>query len=223
MYAIGLIEAGLTTLPERLRNTNKARALSRRFRIPPEHLLLDVSIFHDDMIREGIDLRRGRPDIAHQFLLVSQYSPLNMDGRLRVFIHTVDSRLVLVRPEARVPRNYHQFVGLVQRLFIQGRVPPAGKWLMKAISVRGLGEALSILKITKPILMHERGERLTCDRARELAYPPYAFLIGGFQRGDFSHDVLSTVAGTYSIKGGIPLDAWLVADRLIACLEGEVI
>jgi len=41
---IGLVEAGLATLPEQIQRTRKATLLSKRFGIPPKYILLDVSL-----------------------------------------------------------------------------------------------------------------------------------------------------------------------------------
>jgi len=223
LYMIGLVEAGLVTLPEPLRRTKKAASLSRRYGVPPDYIILDVSLFHDEMVKLGISSRLGRPDIVHQFLLATQYSPLNAEGKLRTFIHTAEGHVIYVKPKTRIPKNYFQFVGLIQRLFIHGQVPPRGEWLMRLERGLGLAEALSRLKAEEPILLHEKGERLTCEVARSLKYPPFAFLVGGFPRGDFSGETIRLAKKLYSIKGGRPLDSWLVADRLIACLENEIL
>lgn len=223
MYLIGLIEAGLTTLPEHLQRTKIAKSLSVRYKVPPKYLLLDVSLYYNEMRKYNIDTRYGRPDIVHQFLLAAQYSLLNLEGKLRVFVHTANDELILVRPETRIPKNYYQFVGLMQRLYMYGRAPTAGDWLLKLERNKGISQILNELGVSRPVLLHERGERLGCDEARRLSYPPSAFLIGGFPRGEFSDEVLSLVRSRYSIKGGMRLDAWVVADRLIACLEGDIL
>jgi rRNA small subunit pseudouridine methyltransferase Nep1 len=219
---IGLVEAGLVTLPEQIQRTRKATLLSKRFGIPPKYILLDVSLFYEEMKKIGIDPRYARPDIVHQFLLASQYSPLNLEGKLRVFIHTAHNDLILIRPEARIPKNYYQFVGLMQRLFMNEQVPDKGEWLMKLRRKVSLDKALRELGVENPILMHENGEAITCNKAKGMTYPPRAFLIGGFPRGDFTQNTLRLVTEKYSIKKGVRLDAWIVADRLIACFEGDL-
>lgn len=220
---IGLIEAGLTTIPESLMKTSKANALAKRFGIPTRYLLLDVSLFYHEMKKMRISTRYGRPDIIHQFLLVSQYSPLNIKGELQVFIHTFNNDVIFVNPQTRIPKNYYQFVGLLQNLYMYGKVPPKGKWLLRLERNKNLKQVLNELGIERPILLHERGEKLVCDKAREFTYPPNAFLIGGFPKGDFNEDTIKLIGEKYSIKGGYPLEAWIVTDRLIVCLEKEVL
>lgn len=222
MYMIGLVEASLVTLPEQIQRTRKAVLLSRRFGVPPEYILLDVSLFYEEMRKFNINPRYGRPDIVHQFLLASQYSPLNIDGKLRVFIHTARNELILVKPETRIPKNYYQFVNLMQRLFMNEQVPDRGEWLIKLKKNTSLDKALKELGVENPILMHEYGETITCNKAREITYPPNAFLIGGFPKGDFTMETLRLITKKFSIKKGKRLDAWIVADRLIACFEGDL-
>jgi len=68
--------------------------------------------------------KRRRPDIAHFTVLEALGSPLNKEGVLRTYMHTLDDRVITVSPKIRLPRNYDRFVGLIEQLFQKDRIPP---------------------------------------------------------------------------------------------------
>lgn len=223
MYLIGLVESSLETLPEPLQNTKKAVALAKRYKVSPSELLLDKSIFYEEMKKLPNFEKRGRPDIVHQFLLATQYSYLNKLGLLKVFIHTINDNIIEVDNLARIPKNYYQFVGLMQQLFKRGRVPPLGRPLLTLKKELSLRDYLESLGVKKPILLHEKG-RLIANKKELLGFifPPYCFLIGGFPHGDFSPAVQSLATDLISLNYEMIFDSWLAADRLICILEEYV-
>lgn len=219
---LGLVEASLETIPEDLRNTEKARRLSRRMRVPPEYLILDRSLFHEEMKLLGIESKRGRPDIVFMFLQATQYSPLNARGVLRVFVHTLNDEVIEVDPAARLPKNYYQFVNLLQHLYMNGRVPRRGRPLLKLKKNKTLREHLEELGVREPVLLHERGEPVDCRWLGERTFPRSCLLVGGFPHGDFSPATEALAKHKVSLFGGAPLDAWIVADRIVCCLESSL-
>ncbi|MGB9784890.1 MAG: 16S rRNA methyltransferase [Fervidicoccaceae archaeon] len=218
-YGIILLESSLETLPEDIAKTRKARALSMRYGIPPRYLLLDVSNFYKEMKIFHISSRRGRPDIVHQFLLATQYSPLNFFGKLKVYIHTWKGEIIEVNEKARIPKNYFQFVGLIQQVYMKGAVPSREAPLLKLIREVNLREYLSNLGIKNIVLLHEKGERISKETLKDFTFPNFIFGIGGFPHGEFTEDILSMSSKRISFFGGMQLDAWLAADRLICYLE----
>ena len=219
MYLIGLVEASIEPLPPKLQSTKKARVLSKRMGVEPKYIILDKSLFYKEMKANRIDGKRGRPDIVHMFLCSTQYSPLNKAGLLRVFIHTVNNEIIEVEPETRTPKNYYQFISLMQHLFRDGRVPPRGKPLIKLYKNTSLFKYLKKLGVSKTILLWEKGERVKPDFFLDKTYPTHAILVGGFPHGDFNSRIIKECNYRVSIYSGQPLDAWIVVDRIISFIE----
>ncbi|MEM0112012.1 MAG: hypothetical protein QXS56_00220 [Fervidicoccaceae archaeon] len=218
-YVLLLLESSLETLPGKLIKTKKAKALSKRYGIPPKFLLLDVSVFHREMKRFGISMNRGRPDIVHQFLLATQYSPLNLKGKLKVYVHTRNGNIIDVREDARIPKNYFQFVGLIQQLFMKGTVPSPSYPLLSLKQGMNLEDFLKDIGVEMLVLLHEKGRDLPKNELKKYKFPPYAFGIGGFPRGDFSSKVFSISREKVAFYEGMKLDAWIVTSRLLCFLE----
>ena len=65
--------------------------------------------------------KRGRPDIVHFTLLEALGSPLNLEGLLKIYVHTYSGYVIDVRPEVRLPRDCNRFSGLMEQLFQEGK------------------------------------------------------------------------------------------------------
>lgn len=221
MFLIGLIEASLETLPKELWSTRKAVSLSRRMKIEPRYILLDKSLFYNEMKKYGISGKRGRPDIVYMFLNAMQYSPLNKKGLLRVFVHTINDYIIEVNPKTRPPKSYYQFMVLMQHLFKHSKVPPTGEPLMLLRKNMSLRDYLESKGVTKPVLLWEKGECKPPAWFADKKFPPHAILVGGFPHGDFREETLQLAWERVSIYKGIQLDAWVVADRVLCFIENN--
>lgn len=219
VYAILMAEAPLETLPQGIAGTPRARRVARRYGVEPGRLLLDISLFYREMKQHRVDPARGRPDIVHMFLQATSYSPLALEGRLRIYLHTRTGLLVRVKPGTRPPKNYYQFTKLMMQLLEHGRVPPSGgEPLMEVERVSSVEEVLRKTGSHNPILLHEKAPMPSCRSLWPLVHPPNIFVVGGFPRGDYGPEWTGASSRMVSVSPH-PLDAWLAADRLIACLE----
>lgn len=218
-YVIVMVEAGLENLPPPLARDRKALRLARRYRVRPQQLLLDVSVFYEQMRRLGIDASRGRPDIVHMFLLATSYSPLALKGRLKTYVHTRQGRLIEVEPGTRPPKNQFQFYKLMMQLLSEGRVPPdSPKPLMRIYNAPRPADVLKAIGAEKPVLLHEKGRSPKCNELWGMTAPSTVFVVGGFPHGDYGREWLSLSSDRIRVAS-LPVDAWIAVDRLVACLE----
>ncbi|MEM4548526.1 MAG: hypothetical protein QXP94_07425, partial [Thermofilaceae archaeon] len=119
-----LAEAGLELVPAEIWGHPTVAASARKRGKEPGEILLDVSLHYAAMKSLKDRMKRGRPDIAHFCMLLALGSLLNRAGMLELYVHTYDGRMIGVSPHVRLPRNYNRFVGLVEQLLKEGRVPP---------------------------------------------------------------------------------------------------
>jgi len=80
MFNIVLLESSISLLPKRFWNWPEAKAYHRRFGVPPERQILDIS-FHYDIVRTLKNPKLGRPDIVHLTLLSVFAIPLRSWAR----------------------------------------------------------------------------------------------------------------------------------------------
>ncbi|OGS41942.1 MAG: hypothetical protein A3K67_00300, partial [Euryarchaeota archaeon RBG_16_62_10] len=122
-YFFILADSELELVPPEMLNErciiNSARGRGKL----PEKMLLDASHHHPAFHRIKDSERRGRPDLAHFFLMLCIDSDLTASGQLRTFVHTRNNDVIAVNPETRLPPHYPRFVGLIESVFEQHVVP----------------------------------------------------------------------------------------------------
>jgi len=185
----------------------------------PDEILLDRSYHHAAMRSLKDSERRGRPDIVHTTLLELLGTPLNREGLLRTYVHTLDNRVVEIDSNVRLPVNYDRFVGLLEQLYAVGRVPEVGEPLL-AIRKQTLSQLLGEVKPSTTIAFTTLGEYMDlgelCEQLAKERRP--AILIGGFPRGHFSEKTLKLADKAVRIDREM-LEAWVVASRAVYAYE----
>ena len=216
-----LAESSIERVPPRLAKHRSVVAHARRKNREPSSLILDRT-YHHYSIRaaegrgsSGDFLKRGRPDITFHVLLQALGSPLNREGLLRTYVHTIDDNVIDVDAGVKLPRNYDRFIGLLEQLYEEKSIPPGEKPL------------LSIRKCTLPELVRESGVTMivafstlgkpasmkeACLPIVETDAP--AALIGGFPHSHFNQSTTQLANHVFSIDKE-PLDAWVVVARVI--------
>lgn len=210
-----LAEAALEPIPREIWNHPAIRSFSRRRGKPPGLLVLDRSYHHFAMKNLPGSEKRGRPDIVHFCLLEAFGSPLNKEGLLRTYVHTINNQVIYIEPETRLPKNLNRFVGLIEDLFEHGRVPPAGKTLL-SIEAKSLSALLDELKPTYAVIFERSGEPRTVEEvALTLAREERpAVLVGGFPHGEFSEETMK-LANQVVCVDPEALEAWVIVSRII--------
>ncbi len=214
-----LVESSLELVPQEIAGHPSVVKSARRRGKKPTEILLDVSLHYHAMKRLRNRGKRGRPDIVHVTLLELLSSPLNLEGRLRLFVHTVNDYVIRISPETRIPRNYNRFVGLMEQLLTVGKVPPDSETPLMTAKPSTLNALLKELGVEGVILLSEGGVRTkprdVCREALDLKIP---IALGGFPHGDFNEEVRAVALREYSIYSRV-LDAWVVASRIASGCE----
>ncbi|MDP7975455.1 MAG: 16S rRNA methyltransferase [Thermoprotei archaeon] len=209
-YLLLLASSALELVPKELWNGKQVLASARKRGKPPREMLLDVSVHGWDMKVLPERWARGRPDIVHVALLTAMDSPLYLEGKLEIYVHTRDGRLMEFKKGVRLPRNYEQFKGLMEQLLVKSRVPVEGEPLIW-ISDQSLeqllrGRRVYVLELPSPPLSGELPDGA-------------AFVVGGFQGGPLSSSIksLGEVRSVYSRQ----LTTNAVVSLLLCSLEGQ--
>ena len=224
IISLVLVESALQLVPDSIRAHPQIKRYAAKRGKNPGEVLLDRTFHHSAMIslaRAGFNIEKmGRPDIVHNALLQIMDAPLNWEGLLQVFIHTQDDYVISVNSKIRLPRSYIRFVGLIEQLFDQRRVPFGGEPLleMKKSTLSRLIEKVvpdqifgfSILG--KPVLLRGVAESV-CKFNRPMVF------IGAFPKGHFTDRTQRLANEIYRIdREG--LDSWIVAGRFVYDCEG---
>jgi rRNA small subunit pseudouridine methyltransferase Nep1 len=161
------------------------------------------------------NLKRGRPDIVHFALLEALGSPLNKEGQLRVYVHTFKNHVIAVNPKTRLPRNYSQFLGLMEQLFQAGKVPPKGEALL-SMQRKTLPELIHEVNPSRVIAFSRVGVRRTLEEtiSKLLEEKRPAILVGGFPHGHFA-DSTARLADELVCIDPEMLETWTVVSRVV--------
>jgi rRNA small subunit pseudouridine methyltransferase Nep1 len=210
-----LAEAAIETVPETLWSHPAVRRHSKRQRKPPKQLLLDRSLHHAAMRRLDDDLKRGRPDITHFALLEALGSPLNREGLLQTYVHTNKDYTITVNPSARLPRNYNRFIGLIEQLFQQQKVPSDGETLLR-LEPKTLQQLLAEAKPDYVLAFSREGKPKTIQDAVSVLESKQrpAVIVGGFPHGHFSETTTKLADEVVCVDSEM-LEAWTMTSRAI--------
>lgn len=215
MLTLILAESALEPIPQEVWSHPAIRRFSMRRGKHPRFIILDRSYHHHAMKSLPKSEKRGRPDIVHFCLLEALGSPLNREGLLRTYVHTINDYVIFVNPEVRLPKNFNRFVGLIEDLFEHGQVPPSGKPLL-SLEAKTLTELIDSIKPTRTIIFDTSGRMGTFeDVALKLAGEARpVVMVGGFPRGEFDESTIKLADEVVCVDPEV-LEAWVVVSRII--------
>ncbi|MVT13467.1 MAG: 16S rRNA methyltransferase [Euryarchaeota archaeon] len=214
MFHLILADSELETVPQELWSHPSVSKQARRRGKRPGAMVLDSNFHHSAISKyfPGDENRRGRPDIVHYFLLNCLESPLNISGKLRVYVHTRKNQVIFVDPSVKIPKSYNRFIGLIEDLFHNRYVPSAEKPLLKIVEM----DIFTLIKNISPSSIFVLNEKGKSVRIKEILKDDEAIIIGGFPSGDF----LTNVSQFSNISiFERPLPAWVVAFEVISEIE----
>jgi len=217
-----LTESALETIPQSLWKHPLVKRHAKKRRKHPRFLLLDRS-YHDAAMKSLRDSeKRGRPDIVHFALLEALGTPLNKEGYLRIYVHTINDHVVQVNPEVRLPKNYTRFVGLFEQLFQLRRIPPAGPALL-LLERKNLDQLLQDNECDYVLAFSTKGSRGKLDEPMQKlqARERPTVLIGGFAHGHFS-ETTAKLADEIVCVDPEMLEAGVVTSRVIYDYERAI-
>ena len=224
--------AGLELIPQKLR---KHSLIRKEWQYNTQHrdrgILLDGAIHSPLMDLLTETNQRGRPDIIHHILLNMVYSPLFTQGKLNIIVHTRENMCIKIPLTWRVPVNYNRFCGLFSQLLYHGRVPVQGDPILKVESC-----TLDHLLNSKP-----NSQILLCETSHLNQEFPITilslaqvdlktdliFLIGGYQSGGLTSDLLDILKKGYFSVFLLPLyhdvlPAWVIVSKIVCYLEEKI-
>ncbi len=218
-----IAESALETVPDEIANHPVIVREAKRRNVEPKYIILDRSKHHIAMKSLNKSHKRGRPDIVYLTLQVTQYTPLNIKGLLRTYVHTINNKVLVINPETRIPHNYNNFIGLIEQLFKIGRVPPHGKPLivLKEMSIKDL---INTIRPTSTILLDDiKGIESTFKDVVKLIIREEepCVIIGGFPHGEFEPDTYSIADQVVKI-GKFNYTTQLITCKLLTYLEREL-
>ena len=213
MLTVILAESSLELIPNQMYHHPAVTSYSKKFKKIPAETLLDNSWHFGAMKGLENEIKRGRPDIIHLTLLSICTSPAFYDNKIKVFVHTLNDEIISINNNTRLPKSYHRFQGLMEKLFLTKKIESKDEILME-LEKSSLSQLISKIKPTQIIGFTTKGKKTTFEKLIKHIEENSCILIGGFQKGHFSKETEKIMEQSFSIHDS-SLEAHLVASRLV--------
>jgi rRNA small subunit pseudouridine methyltransferase Nep1 len=218
MLTLVLAEAEIERMPAELITHPAVIAHARQRGKHPRQILLDSNYHHAAMKNLPEGRRRGRPDIAHLFLLTALESIANKKGLLNICIHTRHDQLITIDPQTRIMRNYERFLGLLEQLFENHAVPDSKQPLLSLAENVSLVQTIEQQHPDLVIVLSKDGISVELPQyLMEVSKKKNQHLlcvIGGFPSGQLHADLSSIKTDVISLYPEM-IPAWTVASELL--------
>ena len=212
MLYIILAESSLELIPKKIHNHPSVTSYSKKFKKNSSNTLLDNSWHFGAMKGLDNEIKRGRPDIIHLTLLSLCTTPVFYKNKIKVFVHTVNDEVISINNNTRLPKSYHRFQGLMEKLFLTKKIESEDEILME-MKNSSLSQLVSKIKPTQIIGLTTQGQKVSLDKLVKQIEENSCIILGGFQKGHFSNETEKIIEESFSINDS-SLEAHLVASRL---------
>lgn len=212
-----LAESSLELIPNEIISHPSILSDAKRRKKDPKSILLDKTFHYRAMAKLENKEKRGRPDLVHFALISVSSTPVYMERRVKLFVHTINDRCIEIETATRLPKHYIRFRGLFEKLLFEGKseellhIREADiSTLINQISpsrIYGLstfGKKINLEDFVKKILQ----EKKSC------------VVVGGFPHGHFSENTTHVLNEIYSIHSA-SLEAHTVLSWLMYELEKQ--
>ena len=216
-----LAESALELVPKELQNHNSVLAYSKKNGKKPSEVILDVSWHFAAMKGIKNEIKRGRPDLIHFCLLECCTIPLYFEKKIHVYVHTIDDKVVFVGDNVRLPKSYHRFIGLIEKLYSEGKIEQGGEKLLEMKEMT-FGDLIDKIGAKKVIGLSTKGQMGSYDKIAQDIGKDSCIVVGGFAKGHFSDKTLKRINNLVSVDKN-PLEAHVVISRVLYECEKRII
>ena len=213
MLTLVIAESSLETVPDELENHPSVVSYCRKNKKKYSEVLLDNSWHFAAMKGIKNEIKRGRPDIIHLTLLATCNTPLFQKNKLAIFVHTINDKVISISDNVRLPKSYHRFQGLVEKLFKNKKIDTDGTVLLE-LNDMTLEELLSKIQPDQVIGFSTEGEKSTFEDTSKIINENSCIVIGGFQKGHFNQKTSKQFSELRSIYPD-SLESHVVASRIL--------
>ncbi|MCY4491894.1 MAG: ribosome biogenesis protein [Thaumarchaeota archaeon] len=213
MLSLVLAESSLEIIPQNLQKHPSILSHAKRQQKKPSEMLLDNSWHFAAMKGIKDEIKRGRPDLVHVSVLAATDTPLYEMGQVGVHLHTTNNHTITFGRNVRIPKSYHRFAGLVEKLFRDGTVQGAENQLLN-LDRETFPEMINRLGPSQVVGLSTEGKPASFEKVSSILDEKSCIVVGAFQKGHFSSQVQNKIDCLYSV-GNISYDAHVVISRIL--------
>lgn len=213
MISLILAESSLELVPLELQNHPSVLSHAQKLGKHPSEILLDNSWHFAAM--KGIDneIKRGRPDLIHFSILESTTIPLYLKNKIKIYIHTINNKVIYIGENVHIPKSYHRFEGLIEKLFLEKTIQSNANILLE-VKEKSFSELINEIKPSKVIGFSTKGKNSSFEKISSEISDNTCIVIGGFQKGHFSESTKNKITHLFSISD-LSYEAHVVIARML--------
>ncbi|MGQ0771296.1 MAG: ribosome biogenesis protein [Nitrososphaerota archaeon] len=213
MLSLIIAESSLELVPRELQRHNSVVSYCKKMGKNPSEVLLDNSWHFAAMKGIKNEIKRGRPDIVHFCLLEACTIPLYEEDEITVYVHTIDDKVIFVGEGVRLPKSYHRFAGIMEKLFAEKIIKSDDKKLFE-LKEMTFSELIDKINPDRVIGLSSEEKQSSYSDIAKLCTDETCLVIGGFPKGDFSDSIKKRIDSLYSVEQRA-LEAHVVVARIL--------
>ena len=213
MISLILAESSLELIPKELQSHPSVSSHAQKLGKKPSEILLDNSWHFAAM--KGIDdeIKRGRPDLVHFSVMEATTIPLYFENKIKIFIHTINDKVISIGENVHIPKSYHRFAGLFEKLFLEKTIVVNNQKLL-SIQDQSFSGLIDEINPSQIIGFSTTGQSNSFENIISNLYDNSCIVIGGFQKGHFSDSLKNKFTDIFSISN-VSLEAHVVVARML--------
>jgi rRNA small subunit pseudouridine methyltransferase Nep1 len=214
MISLILSESALELVPFELEHHPSVVSHARRLGKDPFEILLDNSWHFAAMKGIENEMKRGRPDLVHFSILESTTIPLYFQNKIKLFVHTVDDKIISFGENVHIPKSYHRFAGVMEKLYREKKITANNGDVLLKIEDKTFSELVDEINPSKIIGFSTNGNKNTYEKIATEITDDTCIVLGGFQKGHFSDSVNDKITDLYSV-GDESFEGHVVIARML--------
>jgi len=213
MISLILSESSLELVPSELKHHPSVISHARKLGKYPSEILLDNSWHFAAMKGIENEMKRGRPDLVHFSILEATTIPLYLQNKMKLYVHTLDDKVISFGKNVHIPKSYHRFEGVIEKLYQEKEITTNDDVLLE-IEEKTFSELLDEINPSKVFGFSTKGTKSTYEKIAKEITDDACIVVGGFQKGHFSDSVETKITDLYSV-GDESFEGHVVVARML--------
>jgi len=213
MISLILSESALELVPYELEEHPSVVSHAKKLGKYPSDILLDNSWHFAAMKGIKNEIKRGRPDLVHFSILEATTIPLYYQNKLNLFVHTIDNKVIRFGKNVHIPKSYHRFQGVIEKLFQEKKIMSKNELLLD-MREQTFSELIEEINPSNVIGFSTEGELSSYQKIASEIPDNSCIVLGGFQKGHFSDSVQNKITTLYSV-GNESFEGHVVTSRIL--------
>ena len=213
MISLILSESALELVPSELKHHPSVVTHARKLGKYSSEILLDNSWHFAAMKGIKNEMKRGRPDLVHFSILEATTIPLYLENKIKLYVHTIDDKVISFGENVHLPKSYHRFAGVIEKLYQEKQIVTNNDVLLE-IKDQSFSELIDEINPTKVIGFSTNGISSSYEKIAAEISDNSCLVLGGFQKGHFSDSIEDKITNLYSV-GDESFEGHVVVSRML--------